>query len=480
MIGGAELWALAPLLVPSGGAVVLMLQIAFWRKESLSYVITLLSLLLTGAVAPSLAADAPLQITPLLKLDDYAIFFSTLFSLSAAATAVISREYLESQHGQKEEFYLLLLLSTLGAITLAYATHFASLLLGLELMGVALYALIAYPDKGTLPLESAIKYLVLSGAASAMLLFGFALVYAALGSLSFAGMAPGPSGSGVSTTLVLTGSVMVLAGLGFKLSAVPFHMWTPDVYEGAPAPITGFLATVSKGAVFVALLRWFIDARLYEHDAVLAGIALLAGASMLVGNLLALRQDNVKRILAYSSIAHMGYLLVLLVAAGMGVNLGLVAEAASFYLVAYVATSLAAFTLLGLLSRGEVESDQLSDMSGLFWRKPLLAVLFSVALLSLAGIPATAGFIGKFYIFTAGVQGSAWGLLWLLVVGSGIAIYYYLRIIFAMASPQPGDGPAPSIGLPLSSQLVIYLLILAMLWLGIMPEPLMAHLRSIL
>jgi NADH-quinone oxidoreductase subunit N len=486
MINSQQLWALAPLLIPSIGVVVLMLQISFWRNAGVSYVITLLSLLSSMAVVPQLAATGPLQITPLLKMDDYALFFSLLFSASAAVTAVVSHEYLRKKAGQNEEYFLLLLLSTLGAITLAYATHLATLLLGMELMGVALYALIAYPDKGTLPLEAATKYLVLSGAASAMLLFGFALLYAGLGTMAYEDMAARIQSVNPPPGLLLTGAILVIAGLSFKLSLVPFHMWTPDVYEGAPAPISGFLATVSKGAVFVGLLRWYLDSQLYTFPGVLAGLSLLAGASMLVGNLLALRQENVKRTLAYSSIAHMGYLLMVLVACGLGTRLSLVVESASYYLVAYVVTSLAAFTLLGLLSRGEdfVERDQLQDMTGLFWRQPLLALMFSISLLSLAGIPLTAGFIGKFYIFTVGVDGAMWGLLWLLVIGSGIAIYYYLRIIFTMTK-APSSEYTPDSGVAMGelsagTRWVLYLLIVSMLYLGVIPDPLMSFLRSIL
>ncbi|MEP5763790.1 MAG: NADH-quinone oxidoreductase subunit N [Halieaceae bacterium] len=473
---------LAPILVLSIGAVLLMLQLSVHRNTAVSYVITLLSFLLAAASTRFAAEVAPLQITPLLRADEFALFFSLLFCLGGAVTAVISYEYLARRRGQNEEFFLLLILSSIGAITLVYATHLAALLLGLELLGVALYALIAYPDEGALPLEAAIKYLVLSGAASSIFLFGFALLYAALGTLTYTDMRTATAAlQPQSFILIYAGAAMVFTGLGFKLSAVPFHMWTPDVYEGAPAPVSGFLAAISKAAVFAAILRWWLEAGFYEYERLLLAVGVVAAASMLVGNLLALQQSNVKRIMAYSSIAHIGYLLIVLVAIGISPDRGLAVEAAAYYLVAYAATTLAAFTLLGLLSSadGQLERDQLEDVSGLFWQQPALALLFSVALLSLAGIPLTAGFIGKFYLFTVGVDAALWTLLGLLVLGSAISIYYYLRIIFTMTQrTEPVAGSSLQISLP--GKLVFYALIGTMLYLGVMPDALMTYLGTIL
>jgi NADH-quinone oxidoreductase subunit N len=483
MFTSASFIGLAPILVMSIGAVLLMLQISVRRRIGYSYAITLTSFVLAAASTQFSLDVAPLQITPLLRADDYALFFSLLFCLGGVVTTVISRDYLDLREGQNEEYFLLLLLSTLGAVTLAYATHLASLLLGLELLGVALYALIAYPDKQTLPLEAAIKYLVLSGAASAIFLFGFALLYTVSGQLAYADMQAAMAQVPDSAQpILLAGAAMVVTGLGFKLSAVPFHMWTPDVYEGAPAPVSGFLAAISKTAVFAAILRWWLEAGFFEFQPLLTAVTVLAVASMLVGNVLALLQENVKRILAYSSIAHVGYLLIVLVACGVSPEPSLAIEAACYYLVAYAATTLAAFTLLGLLSSTdpETERDQLGDMVGLFWRQPGLSLLFSVALLSLAGIPLTAGFIGKFYLFSAGVDASLWLLLAVLVLGSAISIFYYLRIIFTMSRQADTGAETGAVKVTLSGNLVLYSLILAMLYLGIVPGALMDYLRTIL
>ncbi len=472
--------ALLPLLVLSLGVITLMLQIAIQRNPDWSWNIALLTLIATALSC--LSAHHHGQVTPLLTADDYSQMFSLLFISAAVVVTLLSRDYLREPEGS-EEYYLLLLLATLGAVVLAYASHLASLLLGLELLGVALYPLIAYPDRGKLPLEAAIKYLVLSGAASATLLFGFALLYGATGSLEFATIGQRlSSGTTTSSPIILvTAGVFIFSGLAFKLSVVPFHMWTPDVYQGAPAPISGFLATVSKAAIFVAMLRWYLDAGFFNTPALVSGIAVLAIASMLVGNLLALQQQNIKRLLGYSSIAHMGYLLIVVVAGAHNSDRQWVIEVSAYYLLAYMTATLAAFALVGILQSDSDsgECEQIADLTGLFWRQPMLALLLTLAMLSLAGIPLTAGFIGKFYIFQAGIGSALWGLIAALVVGSGIGIFYYLRIVFAMSQPcaedaAHGHGATLSIG-----RAVIYVLIYLMLYLGIFPQSLMDYLSAI-
>jgi len=484
------LQGLAPILVLSSGAVVLMLQVSVKRNLQLSYLVTLISLLLAAFSTGFALEPGEQQVTPLLAADKYAAFFSLLFCLGGAVTAMVSRDYLAQRRGQNEEYFLLLLLSTLGAVILAYANHVASVLLGLELLGVALYALIAYPDRAALPLEAAIKYLVLSGAASCIFLFGSGLLYTVLGALDFSGMRAAAQALPVERSIIVSvGAAMVIVGLGFKLSVFPFHMWTPDVYEGAPAPVSGFLAAVSKSAVFAVVLRWWLEAGLYEQERLVMSVGLLAAASMLFGNLLALRQENVKRMLAYSSIAHVGYLLLVLVAIGVSPDRAFAVEAACFYLVAYASTTLAAFTLLGLLSQragdsdqyrdNDYDHDQLQQMNGLFWTQPGLALLFSVALLSLAGIPLTVGFVGKFYLFTLGVDASLWGLLSVMVLGSAIGIYYYLRVIYTMTLAADRSSRGPQL-VSLPGRLLFYTLIGAMLYLGVLPDTLMTYLGTIL
>ncbi len=477
-----DIQVLSPIAVLGIGVVVLMMEVAFRRSLSMTFTITVSTLVLALLCIPW-AAEAPnSQVTVLLRGDGYALLFTGIFLVGGLLTCILSPRYIASRGDEPDEYFLLLLLATMGAIVLAYATHVASLLLGLELMGVALYALIAYPDRSLLPLEAAIKYLVLSGAASAALLFGFALAYGATGALAFSDMAAALAAP-ESTIMLVAAAAFIFAGLGFKLSLVPFHMWTPDVYQGSPMPVTGFLAAVSKAAVFAVLLRLFVDAQLYQYDAIMRILGFVAILSMLGGNLLALLQSNLKRMLAYSSIAHMGYLLIVLIASRNAGTRALAEEAAIYYLVAYTATTIAAFSLLTFvgLKRSDQGSMDLGTLSGLFWQRPLLAGLMLVAMLSLAGIPLTAGFIGKLYLVQAGVAGSHWIMLGALVIGSSIGIYYYLRVVFYMAR-RPEDARVTLLegDEALPGTLLTCALIALVLWLGIAPQPLIDYVRAIL
>jgi NADH-quinone oxidoreductase subunit N len=384
---------------------------------------------------------------------------------------VISRGYLAGRALQREEYYVLLLLATLGAATMVASAHFASFFLGLETLSIALLGLIAYPHRIERALEASVKYLVLAGVASAFLLFGIALVYAQTGTLAFAAVAAAPDAGGLYAAAGIT---LIVVGVSFKLSVVPFHMWAPDVYEGAPAPITAFLAVVSKCAVFALLLRYFLAADAFASPRLVVLLSAIAVLSMIAGNLAALLQDNVKRILAYSSIAHLGYALVAFLAGG-----ALAVEAVSVYLAMYAITTLGAFAVVAMLSGPQAgrDADALEDYRGLFWTRPWLAGAFSAMLLSLAGIPLTLGFVAKFYAVAAGVSVSLWWPVAALVVGSVVSLYYYLRIIVAMLAgqPSPAAGAAP---LRWGSVAVLALLTVALLGFGTFPRPLVSAVRA--
>ena len=462
--------ALAPILMLSLTAVVLMIQASIKRDQSVAWVITAVGFLLTLWSA-SYARDFIQPVTILLEVDHWSLFFTSLILIASLITLVLSKETFSSEGERKEEYYLLLVLSVLGAVVLIQSSHMVSLLLGMELMGVALYAMIAFPERGQLPLEGAVKYLVLSACASAMLLYGFALIYAATGELSYAGIgARAALAYAENPMLMMAGSAMVLAGIGFKLSVAPFHMWTPDVYEGAPTPVTGFLATVSKSAVFVALSRFYIDGALYQFSGLNTALVVLAIASMLVGNWLALRQENIKRLLAYSSIAHFGYLLVVLIALTY-LEADLVSQSITFYLTAYIVTTLAAFTIVSMVAGEDTAKQNISAFAGLFWSRPLEASALTVAMLSLAGIPLTAGFMAKFFVITVGIQSGLWGLLAVLVIASAIAIYYYLRIIFAMTQSAQSSGNSAN----WQEKLAAIVLMASILALGSWPQPFIAY-----
>lgn len=466
-MNGSQMQALMPILMLSLTAIVLMIQASIKRDEKATWIITVVGILLAlwGA---GYARDFSQPVTILLQVDNWGLFFTALVLLASLVTVVLSQDSFSSEGGSKEEYYLLLVLSALGAVILIQSSHMASLLLGMELMGVALYAMIAFPKKGLLPLEAAVKYLVLSGCASAILLFGFALLYAATGELSYKGIGEKAALAYISNPLlVMAGTAMVTAGIAFKLSLVPFHMWTPDVYQGAPTPVTGFLATVSKGAVFVALARIYMDAELHQYESLILALSVLAAFSMLIGNLLALLQEDIKRLLAYSSIAHFGYLLIVLIAL---TGSEMASEAVTFYLAAYILTTLGAFTVIARVSRKDQQKSQISEFEGLFWRNKIQATALTIAMLSFAGIPLTAGFMAKFFVINVAIQGSHWFLLSALVIGSAIGIYYYLRIIFSMSKTSGND-----IGFrDRSGDITALLLTVLILMLGSWPQPFIA------
>ncbi|MFT7691011.1 MAG: NADH-quinone oxidoreductase subunit N, partial [Porticoccaceae bacterium] len=465
-MNSSSMMALLPILMLSLTVVVLMIQASIKRDQSIAWMITGIGFLVS-LWAAGYARGFTQTVTVLLSVDDWGLYFTTLVLLASVVTLVLSKDTFSPEGERKEEFYLLLVLSVLGAVVLIQSTHMVSLLLGMELMGVALYAMIAFPERGQLPLEAAIKYLVLSACASAMLLYGFALLYAATGDLSYAGIGTKAIlAYAQNPVLVISGTVLVLAGICFKLSLVPFHMWTPDVYEGAPTPVTGFLATVSKGAVFVALARFFIEGQLYQYSSLIGVLSMVAIASMMIGNLLALKQNNVKRLLAYSSIAHFGYLLVVLIALAYQDG-PLVNEAITFYLGAYILTTLLAFSVVATIAGEEEEKNDIIFFEGLFWRKRIQAVGLTVAMLSFAGIPLTAGFMGKFYIISVGIQSGLWWLLAALVMGSAIAIYYYLRIIFAMSKTSKISSDSPT----QAQDLLVIVLVAMVIILGSWPQP---------
>jgi NADH-quinone oxidoreductase subunit N len=464
----ADLVPLLPLVVVTVGTLVLLMAVSFYRHYDLAVAITLLTLALAFATLPLSFDGEPRQITPLLVVDGMSVFYTGLLLATSFALILLSHGYMRSLPVNREEFFLLMLLSTTGALTMAMSSHFATFFLGLELLSVSLYSLISYQRFPQNRVEAAIKYLILAGATSAFLLFGMALVYAVQGTMEFVGTSP-TAFDASGNTILLAGWALVIVGVGFKLALVPFHLWTPDVYQGAPAPVTAFIATVSKGGVFALVLRFFPPAAVIENEALWYVFAGIAVASMLYGNLVALMQTNVKRILAYSSIAQLGYLLVAFLASG---ELGL--QASAFFLAAYFITSLMAFGVIMVLSNRGEEAEELADYHGLFWRERRLAITFTAALLSLAGIPPTAGLIGKIYVAAAGVEASLWVLLIVLVLGSIIGAFYYLRIVIRMfRRPEEAEfRPFLPAGLSLPSGIALALLTVLLVGLGVFPGPL--------
>lgn len=424
--------ALLPLLITCATTIFVMLAIAIKRNHWWNATVTVIGLNIALLSCYFALKVIPQTITPLFVVDGFSLFFAGLILVAALGATTLTNAYIESFKRNREEIYLLITIATAGGIVLSFSHHMASLFIGLEMMSVALYGMVAYTYDRARSLEAAIKYMVLSATASAIMLFGIALIYAQIGSLAFSEI-----GAGITqepSPLIVVGGMLLVIGLFFKLSLAPFHLWTPDVYEGAPAPVGAFLATAAKVAVFAVLVRFAI----LESKSVLAStpfvitLIVVACISMMVGNLLALKQNNIKRMLGYSSIAHFGYLLLLVLVGGQKFGI----EGFAVYLAIYVMTSLAAFGVVTLMSHadGKRDADMLNDYRGLFWRRPYLASIFTLALFSLAGIPLTAGFIGKFYVVTAAVGAGFWGWIGLIfvVLGSSIGIFFYLRTIISL------------------------------------------------
>ena len=469
--------ALLPLLITSATVVLVMLAIAWKRNHTLTFGLSVLGLnLALLSLLPALGVT-PIEVTPLLLVDKFACYYMALVLAATLACVTLTHAYLGGESGKgypgnREELYLLMLLSAAGGLVLVSAQHLAGLFIGLELLSVPTYGMIAYAFFNKRSLEAGIKYMVLSAAGSAFLLFGMALLYAESGNLTFAGIGAKLAADGLPSMLAQLGVGMMLIGLSFKLSLVPFHLWTPDVYEGAPAPVAAFLATASKVAVFAVLLR------LYQMSPATAGgwlndlLTLIAIASIIFGNLLALLQNNLKRLLGYSSIAHFGYLLVALIA-----SKGLAVEAVGVYLATYVLTSLGAFGVITLMSTpySGRDADALYEYRGLFWRRPYLTAVLTMMMLSLAGIPLTAGFIGKFYVVAAGVQSQQWWLLAALVIGSAIGVFYYLRVMVTLfmveANLRRHDAPLHW-GQQAGGVMLLFVALLAF-FLGVYPQPLL-------
>ncbi len=482
-----NLLAVSPYIVLSACAVAVMLVSTFVRSHRAYMALTTAGLAGTLACVLLVTGSADRRATTLLRMDDYALFFAGLLVVITGAVIFLSYGYLQRTERQRADYYVLMLLAALGAAILVASDHFASLFLGLEILSVSLYGLIAYPRGRPEAIEAGIKYLVLAASTAAFLLLGMALAYAVSGTMNLDGLAAfAGTAAGWDGLLYRVGLALVFVGIGFKLALVPFHLWTPDVYQGAPAPVTAFIATISKGAVFVLLLRYIGPIDLKAGGILLPIFTAVAYASMVAGNLLALLQQNVKRLLAYSSIAHLGYLLVALIAGGT-----LAKTAVAFYVAVYSVTLVAAFGVVTVLSSSDSEPESIEAYRGLGRSRPGLAAIFAVAVLSLAGIPITAGFLGKFFVVQAGAGAALWGLLVTLALTSAMSLYYYLRVVIIMfakgPAPSPGEGArsgtlspagggtrgAASVGIGWRlAAVTLLVLALITILLGVYPEPL--------
>jgi NADH-quinone oxidoreductase subunit N len=432
--------SLAPELVLSAAILVVLLVLS-WRHEGASASrrvgwLSLAGLVLTAGALAWLIRIAPDEpgLGAMIAVDGFRFVATALILLVSAAAVLCSLGYLERERLIAPEYYALLLLAVLGMMFMVNAQDLIVLFLGLETMSVAVYALAAYNRANTFSAEAGLKYFLIGAFASGFLLYGIALIYGAAGSTNLI-LIGGQFSQGNLSLMAKLGLGLIVIGFGFKVAAVPFHMWAPDVYDGAPTPVTGFMATAVKAAAFLALGRVLFtsfQASVPQWQPIIWGIAV---ASMVLGNLVALTQKSIKRMLAYSSIAHAGYLLS---AVWSGSPLGI--SGMTFYLLGYGVTSIAAFALLGALGRGGERDVTLADVAGLSEQRPWMAAAFAVCLLSLFGFPGTVGFIGKWYIISSIAATGHSLLAVLLVLTSLVSAGYYMPVIMAMYM-QPARAP---------------------------------------
>ena len=462
-LSASDFYYILPEIVLTAGALLVLIADVMLppaRRRALGWV----ALLAIGATSASLAPFTSTHVevaNGLIAVDRFALFFKIVFLLAAAITVLMSFHYLDVEGAPPGEYYFLILCATLGMMIMAGGIDLITIFVGLETMAVSFYILAGFIKPSQRSNEAAVKYFLLGAFSLGILLYGMSLMYGLSGTTSLRTMAPLFAGQQTDRRLVLA-VILVVAGVGFKIAAVPFHMWAPDVYEGAPTPVTAFLSVGSKAASFAMLLRIFVEGL----PAMSADWRLLFEAlsivTMTVGNVAALTQSNLKRMLAYSSIAHAGYVLIGVVA---GTPRGI--EATLIYLFIYAFMQLGAFAVIVLLRRQDVIGDELKDFSGLYFRQPYAAFAMLLFMLSLGGIPPTAGFMGKFWLFGAAIDAGYVGLALIGVLNSAISLYYYIRIVVFMYVKDVSVGSPPATVPTLSLALAVA--VAATIVLGVYP-----------
>ncbi len=450
-ISTSDFYYILPELILTGGALLVLVADVLLPRRS-GNALAWVTLLVIGVTLASLVPFATSRVEVahgLIAVDQFALFFKVVFLIAAAMTVLMSVRYLEVEGASPGEYYFLVLCATLGMMIMAGGIDLITIFIGLETMAVSFYILAGFLKPNQRSNEAAVKYFLLGAFSLGLLLYGMSLMYGLSGTTNLRAMTAAFAGQEKDPRLVLA-VILVVAGVGFKIAAVPFHMWAPDVYEGAPTPISAFLSVGSKAASFAMLIRIFIEGlSTMSADWRLLFYA-LAIATMTVGNLAALTQSNVKRILAYSSIAHAGYLLIGIVA---GTTRGVTATLV--YLMVYSFMQLGAFAVVVLLRRADVVGDELKDFSGLAFRNPFAAFAMLLFMLSLGGIPPTAGFMGKFWLFSAAIDAQYYGLAVIGVLNSAVSLYYYIRIVVFMYVKKDTIGSQPLMGRPVAATLIL-------------------------
>jgi NADH-quinone oxidoreductase subunit N len=467
-----DLISLAPLVsVAILACIVLCMEAFVKRSERLSFQTSIIGLIVCFGIAMYTLDWSGTAFNAMVTVGGFGSFFTALFIVSTVLTIILSRDYLRSAGAHFGEFYLMLLFALIGMITIAISADLIVLFLGFELMSICLYVLAGFVRRRILSNESSLKYFLLGAFATGFLVYGIALIYGATGTTNITSLVHN-SGAYSSSNLYWLGVGLFLVGLVFKIGAVPFHMWIPDVYQGSATPVSGFMSTAAKAAAFSAVMLVFA-----QHASLGSQLrdilAIIAAASMIVGNVIAVAQSNIKRMLAYSSIAHAGYMLV-----GLAAGNALGRHGVAFYLVSYMFMSIGSFGLLSIFEREGEQNLSFDDYSGLASKRPFMAVLFLVFMVSLAGLPPTAGFFGKYYVFVAAIEAN---LTWLVIIGvltSVVSVYYYLRLVMVIYFREPkGEFHTSQSYLAIATLAIAALLVLQ---LGILPSLLLPFVQSVL
>ena len=427
--------------------------------------IALVGLLAAAATNGWLYGVTEVGVESMIAVDGFRLFANWIFLLGAALSILISLGYVYRQKLQAGEFYALILFATAGMMFMAAARDLIVVFLGLEVMSIAVYALTAFNRRDRKSAEAGLKYFLLGAFSTGFFLYGIALVFGAAGSTNIAVVSTAVAEGTYSPGLLTMGIAMLIIGFGFKVSAVPFHMWTPDVYEGAPAPVTAFMAAAVKAAAFVAFMRIFVVAFEGVYESWASIVWWLAAVTMVVANLIALVQSNVKRMLAYSSIAHAGYLLVAITAANETAAAGLL-----FYLLVYTLMNIGAFAIVIGVSHHSEERLHVEDYGGFGWAQPVLGVFLTIFLLSLAGFPGTGGFMGKIYLLQGAADAELWTLAVILVLTTIASYWYYLRVAWFMwMKPSAADNQHATVNIPLPMHVALVTCVALILYTGLFP-----------
>ncbi|MGR3319721.1 MAG: NADH-quinone oxidoreductase subunit N [Candidatus Anammoxibacter sp.] len=464
-----DLKSIAPLLILTITALAVLILGLFSSKESKVgyYFFSLLGIGLAVLFTVKQFGSTTVSFNGAYVVDNFSIFFNVIILCSTALIVMMSGSYLRREDINYGEYYCLLLFATVGMIIMTSGSNLLMIFLGLEVLSISLYILAGFRRNNVRSTEAALKYFLLGAFTTGFLLFGIAFIYGATGSVDLRVIADFLKGDGSKVTsdpMMLLGLILLIFGFGFKVATVPFHNWVPDVYEGAPTPVTAFFASGPKAAGFAVFFRVFLMS-FSELDVHWTKILwILAVLTMTVGNLVALKQTSIKRMLAYSSIAHAGYIMIALVSAN---SLGM--ASVLFYMVAYALMNIGAFAIVIIMGRKGEEHTQLSDYSGFGYKHPVLAIVMTIFMLSMAGMPPLAGFVGKFYVFSAAIKSGYITLAIIGVINSVISVYYYLRVTVFMYMKPPMREFSP-----LSTSPFIILVLVITLWgtiqLGIFPS----------